>query len=144
MSRCISTSLIGLPRIRALPAVGKIDRKSTRLNSSHSKISYAVFCLKKKKASANGEVEICNAGHCFPLILQSGEIKPIAATGLPVGVFRQENYSATQMQLGKGDRLLLYTDGLSEARDETNTEYGDKRLHLTLAESHDLRAGDLV
>src|SRR5256885_14002924 len=44
------------------------------------------------KASANGEVEICNAGHCFPLILQSGEIKPIAATGLPVGVFRQENY----------------------------------------------------
>ena len=96
------------------------------------------------KASANGEVEICNAGHCFPLILQSGEIKPIAATGLPVGVFRQENYSATQIQLGKGDRLLLYTDGLSEARDETNTEYGDKRLHLTLAESHDLRAGDLV
>src|SRR5437667_5728899 len=75
------------------------------------------------KASANGEVEICNAGHCFPLILQSGEIKPIAATGLPVGVFRQENYSATQIQLSKGDRLLLYTDGLSEARDETNTEY---------------------
>ena len=39
---------------------------------------------------------------------------------------------------------MLYTDGLSEARDETNTEYGDKRLHLTLAESHDLHAGDLV
>src|SRR2546427_5017625 len=29
--------------------VGKVDRKSTRLNSSHSQISYAVFCLKKKK-----------------------------------------------------------------------------------------------
>src|SRR5688572_31003341 len=34
-------------------AVGKIDRKSTRLNSSHSQISYAVFCLKKKKEQNN-------------------------------------------------------------------------------------------
>src|SRR2546430_17499074 len=32
-----------------LPAGGQIDRKSTRLNSSHSQISYAVFCLKKKR-----------------------------------------------------------------------------------------------
>src|SRR2546427_4066113 len=31
------------------PAAGRRDRKSTRLNSSHSQISYAVFCLKKKK-----------------------------------------------------------------------------------------------
>src|SRR3712207_9296069 len=33
----------------ALKAAGQIDRKSTRLNSSHANISYAVFCLKKKK-----------------------------------------------------------------------------------------------
>src|SRR3712207_7129699 len=32
---------------------GRIDRKSTRLNSSHANISYAVFCLKKKKFKAN-------------------------------------------------------------------------------------------
>src|SRR2546430_11277290 len=34
-------------------AFGKIDRKSTRLNSSHSQISYAVFCLKKKNHDQN-------------------------------------------------------------------------------------------
>src|SRR2546430_9025777 len=39
------------PVVAALAAVGQ-DRKSTRLNSSHSQISYAVFCLKKKKKSA--------------------------------------------------------------------------------------------
>src|SRR2546421_4614443 len=33
-------------------AAGRIDRKSTRLNSSHDQISYAVFCLKKKKNDA--------------------------------------------------------------------------------------------
>src|SRR3712207_8278490 len=37
-----------LPRARRGPALGR-DRKSTRLNSSHANISYAVFCLKKKK-----------------------------------------------------------------------------------------------
>src|SRR5699024_12528735 len=36
-------------RLRAGGPVGKLDRKSTRLNSSHVSISYAVFCLKKKK-----------------------------------------------------------------------------------------------
>src|SRR2546430_5929129 len=36
---------------------GEIDRKSTRLNSSHSQISYAVFCLKKKK-KIDGEMEV--------------------------------------------------------------------------------------
>src|SRR6185312_16995543 len=36
-------------RPRSPPAPGRRDRKSTRLNSSHDQISYAVFCLKKKK-----------------------------------------------------------------------------------------------
>src|SRR6267143_3442126 len=36
---------------RPTPAGGPLDRKSTRLNSSHSSISYAVFCLKKKKTT---------------------------------------------------------------------------------------------
>src|SRR2546427_1329400 len=38
----------GAPELQALPPA-RADRKSTRLNSSHSQISYAVFCLKKKK-----------------------------------------------------------------------------------------------
>src|SRR2546427_5915944 len=39
----------GTGRLRDVPLPGCGDRKSTRLNSSHSQISYAVFCLKKKK-----------------------------------------------------------------------------------------------
>src|SRR6266853_5112577 len=37
---------------------GYVDRKSTRLNSSHSQISYAVFCLKKKKKNNHKEYEL--------------------------------------------------------------------------------------
>src|SRR2546427_7874406 len=47
-----SANYVGLgetDRSRAAEAADGLDRKSTRLNSSHSQISYAVFCLKKKK-----------------------------------------------------------------------------------------------
>src|SRR3712207_6950702 len=40
---------VSLPLRKATMVVGVSDRKSTRLNSSHANISYAVFCLKKKK-----------------------------------------------------------------------------------------------
>src|SRR3712207_9212521 len=39
----------GEDEVEAAVLIGKVDRKSTRLNSSHANISYAVFCLKKKK-----------------------------------------------------------------------------------------------
>src|SRR5690606_41712407 len=54
----ISTLHFGL-RFSNLSWRGLIDRKSTRLNSSHVKISYAVFCLKKKKKKQNESTEHC-------------------------------------------------------------------------------------
>src|SRR5689334_23757713 len=51
------------PERRQLTAAGERDRKSTRLNSSHSSISYAVFCLKKKKFSAAKPAESELADH---------------------------------------------------------------------------------
>jgi sigma-B regulation protein RsbU (phosphoserine phosphatase) len=96
------------------------------------------------KAAASGEVEVVNAGHCFPLLLQDGGVLSIPSTGLPVGMFCGERYTASRFKLNQGDRLLLYTDGLSETRDRTNIEYGDTRLHATLGECGPLTASALV
>src|SRR6266404_7771171 len=75
------------------------------------------------RAAASGEVEICNAGHCAPLLLQDKGVRSIPATGLPVGMFCQERYAVKDFQMNQGDRLFLYTDGLSEARNRANAEY---------------------
>jgi phosphoserine phosphatase RsbU/P len=96
------------------------------------------------KAARSGEMEICNAGHVAPLLLHDGGVTPIAATGLPIGMFCQERYSSTQVKLGKGDRLLLYTDGLSEARNRDDCEYGDNRLSAFLTGCRQLPAFSLV
>src|ERR1700730_8101917 len=96
------------------------------------------------RASKSGEMEICNAGHVAPLLLHESGVTPITATGLPIGMFCQERYSSTRVKLGKGDRLLLYTDGLSEARDGLEREYGDDRMTMLLGECHQLPALALV
>lgn len=96
------------------------------------------------KAAPSGEVEICNAGHPAPLLVHSGGVTSIAATGLPVGMFCQEHYTSTRVKVVKGDRLLLYTDGLSEARNSYDDEYGEGRLLSLLGKSHQLPANALI
>ena len=96
------------------------------------------------KASANGIVEICNAGHCPPLHTKNGDISPIPATGLPIGMFCQERYSSTQIKLDRGDCLLLYTDGITEARNLDEDEYGEARVGSLLRANSELAAAALV
>src|SRR5437773_2653030 len=96
------------------------------------------------RAQPDGRVEICNAGHCAPLLIKNTVLSPIAATGLPVGMFCQEKYECAEFELNKGDRLLLYTDGLSEARDRAEVEYGDGRIHSLLNQCAELPAASVV
>src|SRR2546430_12604756 len=58
----IRISAIVSKKLRPLPIVAHQDRKSTRLNSSHSQISYAVFCLKKKKKDIKQQLSCVDNG----------------------------------------------------------------------------------
>jgi sigma-B regulation protein RsbU (phosphoserine phosphatase) len=59
-------------------------------------------------------------------------------------MFCGERYESTRVSTSKGDRLLLYTDGLSETRNRNDVEYGKDRLQLNLNQLHDLPTGLLV
>ena len=122
--------------------VGRLVEKANHLFADTTMRPYYAT-LVCGKASANGEVEICNAGHCPPLLMQDARVTPIAATGLPVGMFCQESYETVRFNLHAGNRLLLYTDGLSEARNAANEEYGN-RLHAIAEECTGLPAAKLV
>ncbi len=80
------------------------------------------------RASESGEVEICNAGHCPPLIFPDGEGMQVEATGLPLGLFAFGQYPVQKLRLRPGQGLLLYTDGLTEATDAHEEEFGVERL----------------
>ena len=96
------------------------------------------------KASHSGEIEICNAGHNPPLLAQGSDIMELKATGLPMGMFGEGQFSVNRVQLTPGDILLLYTDGLSEAMDHTDQEYGSGRLCDILHKKDLLAPRDII
>jgi sigma-B regulation protein RsbU (phosphoserine phosphatase) len=96
------------------------------------------------RASGSGEVELCNAGHLPPLLIRAGEVTPLEATGLPLGLFCRERYGVTSLKLDKDDSLLLYTDGLTEARDPLDGEYGSERLLRLAGAYHSLAPKQMV
>jgi phosphoserine phosphatase RsbU/P len=79
-------------------------------------------------AHTNGELEICNAGHLPPIILQDGGLTTLSATGLPLGLFCEGQFSICRTQLKPGASIVIYTDGLTEARNHMDEEYGPERL----------------
>jgi phosphoserine phosphatase RsbU/P len=78
-------------------------------------------------AKPTGEVEIHNAGHLPAIVAGQGGVLRIESTGLPLGMFREAEFSTTRLHMETGDTLFLYTDGLSEARREED-EYGVDRV----------------
>ncbi|HLO00372.1 MAG TPA: SpoIIE family protein phosphatase [Pyrinomonadaceae bacterium] len=96
------------------------------------------------RASTNGEIAICNAGHLPPLLIQQGRVTSIAATGLPVGVFCSESFSVNRFQMNPGDTLFLYTDGLSESLDGAGNEYGAERLARLLNDNPSLSPESMI
>jgi sigma-B regulation protein RsbU (phosphoserine phosphatase) len=76
----------------------------------------------------DGTLEMCNAGHCPPLLARAGEVTPLPATGLPLGLFRESEYRVARFRLAKSDTLFLYTDGLSEATNGAGEPYGTRRV----------------
>jgi sigma-B regulation protein RsbU (phosphoserine phosphatase) len=125
-----------------LPLDQLVERASRVFCESTLPTQYATLVC--GRATTSGEVELCNAGHLPPLLVQDGKVTSIAATGLPVGVFCSESFSVSRVQLNKGDTLFLYTDGLSESLDGDGNEYGAHRLSQLLKDNCDLAPDSII
>ena len=80
---------------------------------------------------ATGVFEYVNAGHNPPLLLRAdGSLEELAATGLILGIIPQAVYESATTTLEAGDRLVLFSDGITEAAPpaDLDNEYGEERL----------------
>lgn len=96
------------------------------------------------KAAPNGEVELCNAGHCAPLLVRHGRVTSIEPTSLPLGMFCGGKFASERLQMARGECLVLFTDGLSEASNPSDVEYGTERLLHVVEKSSGGSPQDLV
>jgi sigma-B regulation protein RsbU (phosphoserine phosphatase) len=84
------------------------------------------------RAHRSGRVEICNAGHCHPIVLRSHEAFSLSSSGLPVGILEQADPQTTVLQMENGDSLVLHTDGISEAGNPAGELFGAAALRQTV------------
>jgi sigma-B regulation protein RsbU (phosphoserine phosphatase) len=95
----------------------------------------------------SGRLRYVNAGHNPPLALRGGaegEMEELTRTGLPLGVLEDSEYGAREIALHAGDMLTMYTDGVTEAPDSQDREWGLERLRQEVRRGRRLRAGELL
>ncbi len=83
-----------------------------------------------------GTLSYANAGHYPPILVRAdGTVERLSVGGAVLGVFPEGAYEQGQTPLHTGDRLVLYTDGITEANDANGEEFGEERL-IDLAIAH--------
>jgi sigma-B regulation protein RsbU (phosphoserine phosphatase) len=88
--------------------------------------------------AANAEMRYAAAAHPAMLLLRDGEVRAIAENGLMLGAFDTATYQMVVHALQPGDRLLLYTDGIMEAANAKQEEFGQERLCALLRDAEKL------
>lgn len=111
-------SLAGFELPKLLSEVNRLFFQATEASA------YAT--LVAVRLGSNGEIEMVNAGHPPALLAGAQGITEVSGGGLPVGMFREANYSSERFRLAPGETLMLYSDGWTES-ENGEEEYGRQR-----------------
>jgi serine phosphatase RsbU (regulator of sigma subunit) len=105
--------------------VNGLNRYSCAHSSEGRRFTTAFFA---EFDPATGELQYINAGHNLPLLREaSGSIVKLQEGGLPIGIVERTPYSMGRRVLEPGDLLLIYTDGLVEAENAREEQFGEAR-----------------
>ncbi|HEV2233765.1 MAG TPA: PP2C family protein-serine/threonine phosphatase, partial [Terriglobia bacterium] len=118
----------------------KVNRAICKSISSGKYITffYAVLDLEGHRLTYT------NAGHNPPLIAgRDGVCRRLEAGGVVLGFFADAGYEQASIDLVPGDRLVMFTDGITEAADSNGREFGEERLIALLGEHSAASAADL-
>ncbi len=125
----------------AAPIEDDLARLVARLNAlifrSASGRKYATFFFARYTPST-GHLRYVNAGHNPPYIVTADGLTEIGSTGRPIGLLPESSYTEETVELPPGSTLFLYTDGLNEAADPDETEFGNDRLRSLFLAQRDV------
>jgi serine phosphatase RsbU (regulator of sigma subunit)/catechol 2,3-dioxygenase-like lactoylglutathione lyase family enzyme len=123
---------------RFLQTVNRLFFESTAENA------YATFFYSEFDDRA-GRLRYANCGHLPALVIRrTGEVERLEATASVLGLFSTWECRTAELGLSAGDLLAIYTDGITEAFDAHDNEFGEGRLVDALRTHRDLPPDDLV
>jgi sigma-B regulation protein RsbU (phosphoserine phosphatase) len=131
---------------RGNPSVAEVIEAANSSISADSKsgmfvtLFYAILDLKARMLT------YVNAGHNPPALFRalSSDIIMLKARGIALGALDEIVLEERTMQLDRGDTVVFYTDGVTEAVNEREEQFGEERLVALITECHGLAAGALV
>ena len=141
----VSRGLLRAVASRGLSPGKCLDEVNRMLCSDNEEIMF-VTVFYGVLDTETGTLEFSSAGHEAPYLLrppaQCGELK--TDSGIVLGVLERAKYQTQSTRLVGGDRLFLFTDGVTEAMNAHEEFYGDERLASTLAGLQELTLHELV
>ena len=153
-SSLLMASLQGLVRTNLAVRQGEVARFVTEVNDSFYKVTasnrYATLFFAVVDVSKQ-TLHYVNAGQNPPLLLRNGTLpahglgatESLECGGPPVGIFAQSQYRSEQVLLHDGDVLVAYTDGVVEALNPQQEEFGEERLRDIVRSSLSLSAAEI-
>ena len=122
-----------------------LDRINKQLHASTDPQHFATLFLAIFDPQSN-RLRYCSGGHNAPVIVRcDGCIELLEEGGLPLGAFEFGDYPEGEATLQAGDLLFMYTDGVTEARDDDlDEQYGEERLNELLKRHRELPVQDII
>ena len=105
-----------------------LNEQLCRGNDSNMFVTFFAGCLDRY----TGKLHFCNAGHDKPFLMKESATLLQAKPNLPLGVFPDTYYEDQVYELKPGDTLFLYTDGLTEAKNQDRELFGCDRVEAAL------------
>ena len=85
-----------------------------------------------------------NAGHNAPILRRAdGEMEYLTEGGMALGMFENSRYEERPLGINPGEIIVFYTDGVTEAKNDKEEEFGTRRLKQVIADSYKLSAGQI-
>jgi serine phosphatase RsbU (regulator of sigma subunit) len=92
---------------------------------------YATICILAMEES--GRIEYVNCGHVSPVIIRKDRIERLESNNAPVGLLAFMEYESRTIELEPGEKIILVTDGVTEAANAEDEMFGDEKLEAAVA-----------
>ena len=135
--KTLSTAQVALPELAA-------NMNRYACSNSQGGLRFTTAFLAEYDA-IHRTVHYINAGHNNPILRRaSGQIERLNVGGLPFGIMPDAKYEAADVTLAAGDWLVIFTDGVVEAINAREEEYGETRLLIALEAGRALQPSELL
>jgi len=120
----------------------RMERLNQFLNNRTGGEKYATIFY--SLVEEDGLFSYVNAAHCPPMLVRGGAIvRELAATGMPVGLLEPASFEVSEDRLQSGDKIVIYTDGVTEAQNTRGEFFGRKRLREIVVQHAAGSSGDI-